>query len=92
MSKNKKSSFGTIVIIGFLLYFGYVAVDQQKILYSKEAEMQKVQENIEEEKQTNEELKKQKDMLNSDEYSEKVAREKLGLVKPGERVFVDVGK
>ena len=40
----------------------------------------------------NKELNKQKEMINSDEYIEKVAREKLGMVKKGERVFVDVGE
>jgi cell division protein FtsB len=44
------------------------------------------------ENKQNETLKKQKDTMNSDEYIEKTAREKLGMVKPGERVFVDVNR
>lgn len=92
MKKAKKSRVGMLVILGFLVYFTYVAVDQQKIFNAKEAEMNKVQTNINKEKETNSQLKKEKDMLNSNEYYEKVAREKLGMVKPGEKVFVDVGK
>lgn len=92
MKKTKKSRVGMLVILGFLVYFTYVAVDQQKIFNVKQAEMNKVQANINKEKDTNSQLKEEKDMLNSNEYYEKVAREKLGMVKPGERVFVDVGK
>ncbi|MGI6668326.1 MAG: septum formation initiator family protein [Acetivibrionales bacterium] len=40
----------------------------------------------------NEELKREQEMIQSDEYKEKVAREKLGMVKKNERVFVDIGK
>lgn len=34
------------------------------------------------------ELRKQIDYISSDEYAEKVAREQLGLVKPGEVPFI----
>jgi cell division protein FtsB len=30
--------------------------------------------------------------VNSDEYNEKIARDKLGMVKSGDKVFVDIGK
>jgi len=30
-------------------------------------------------------------MIQSDEYVEKIAREKLGMVKKNERVYVDIG-
>jgi cell division protein FtsB len=47
---------------------------------------------IEEEKKENQELKKQKGMINTDEYLEKMAREKLGMVKKNERIFIDAGQ
>ena len=31
-------------------------------------------------------------MLDSEEYMEKIARKKLGMVKPGERIFIDINK
>lgn len=92
MSKKKSSKLGLLALAVFFLYFAYVFVDQQKIIYNKEIEMQNIQEKISEESKQGEELKKQKEMLNSDEYIEKVAREKLGMVKEKERVFVDVNK
>lgn len=92
MSKRKKSGWGWIVVVGFLVYFAWSMVDQQGMLYRKDQEMKKIEDKINEEKRINEQLKKQKDTMNSDEYVEKVAREKLGMVKKGERVFVDIGK
>jgi cell division protein FtsB len=38
----------------------------------------------------NEKLKRQLENSNSYEYIEEVAREKLGLVKPGEKMFIPV--
>jgi cell division protein FtsL len=58
----------------------------------KNNEMKNIEAKITGENKQNETLKKQKDTMNSDEYIEKIAREKLGMVKPGERVFVDVNK
>lgn len=92
MNKGKKSGFWVLVVIGLFIYFAYTVIGQQKLLYDKNVEMNDVNANIAKEKKLNEELKKQKDMVNSDEYIEKIAREKLDMVKRGERVFVDVNK
>ena len=92
MSKRKKSRFGLVLLVLFFIYFAYTAVGQQKLLYMKNVELKKVQSKIDEEKKENEKLKKEQEQLNSDEFVEKTAREKLGMVKKGERVFVDIGK
>lgn len=92
MSKRKKSKLGLVLLFVIFIYFAYTAVGQQKIIYMKEMELKKVQSKIDEEKKENEILKKEKDQLDSDEFVEKTAREKLGMVKKGERVFVDTGK
>ncbi len=94
MSKKKKSTstFGIIVLLAIFVYLSYVAVGQQKLLNAKSAEMSKIDSKIAEETKVNEELKKEKEMIDSDAYKEKVAREKLGMVKEGERVFMDIGQ
>ena len=92
MSKRKKPSFGIFILLAIFLYLSYVAVGQQKMLNSKNLEMSKIENKINEETKTNEELKKEKEVINSDEYIEKVAREKLGMVKKDEKVFVDLGQ
>ena len=93
MSKRKKSSrLGLVIVLVALIFFGYVMVDQQHMFYMKEVERARVEKKMTQEKKQNEELNRQKDMLDSDEYIEKVAREKLGMVKKGEKVFVDINK
>lgn len=92
MSRRKKSKIGFVVMILFFIYFAYTATGQQQILYNKAQDMKKIQSKINEETKENEKLKKEKDLLSSDEYIEKTAREKLGMVKQGERVYVDIGK
>ena len=48
------------------------------------------EEKIADAKLEQEQLKKELEKAKTDEYLEKMAREKLGLVKANERVFVDV--
>lgn len=92
MNKRKKSRFGQFVILCIFLYCVYIIVDQQKVMNVKGTEIQGIQAKINEETRINTDLKKQKEMINSDEYTEKVAREKLGMVKHGEKIFMDVEK
>ena len=92
MSKRKKSRFGLFILLMFFLYFAWEMAGQQKLLYSKSLEVQKIQSKVNEEEKVNADLKKEQQTLNSDEYVEKVAREKLGMVKEGERVFIDTGR
>ncbi|HHW47252.1 MAG TPA: septum formation initiator family protein [Clostridiaceae bacterium] len=92
MNKKKSSKIGLLIIIGALIYFTFVFIDQQKLINAKTLEMQNLQDKIAEEKRLNEELRQQKEMINTDEYVEKIAREKLGMVKRGEKVFVDVNR
>ncbi len=91
-NKRKKSKLGFIVLMVIFIYFAYIAVGQQKILYMKDADQKKIQSKIDEETKENEVLQKEQKEQNSDAYVEKIAREKLGMVKPGERVYVDIGK
>ncbi|MGE5614075.1 MAG: FtsB family cell division protein [Bacillota bacterium] len=92
MNKRKKPGFGIYILLIIFLYLSYIAVDQQKLLNAKNLELEKIENKIKEEERLNEELKKEKELIQSDEYKEKVAREKLGMVKKNERVFIDVGK
>jgi cell division protein FtsL len=92
MSRKKKSRFGIFVLMAIFIYLSYLAVGQQRMIYAKNLENSKVESKIAVEKKTNEELKNEEKIINSDEYIEKVARDKLGMVKKDERVFVDIGK
>lgn len=84
---------GKVVYIAIIAGAIYVIGNffaQQPYIEAKQTEMAKVQAEIEEAKKENERLKIEVDEMGTREYKEKVAREKLGLVKKGEKVFIDV--
>lgn len=76
------------VIAGYTLFTLY---NQQITLnqYSKQSE--ELNEKIAEETKVNEDLNKQKDNVNSSEFIEQTAREKLDMYYPNERVYIDEG-
>jgi len=92
MNKRKKSRLGTVFFLGAILYLTYLLISQQGILYAKQSQLDELNSKIQTEEENNEKLVKQREEANSDENIEKIAREKLGMVKHGERVFVDVNK
>ena len=69
-----------------------IFVSQQKMLNSYNAEIKNFDTQIAEAKETNESLTEMKENVNSPEYIEQVAREKLGMYLPNERVYIDIGK
>ena len=68
----------------FIAYFVYTVIAQQKTLNSYAQEKEKYNTNIETAQEEQEELRKMKDNINSDEYIEQIAREKLGMYYPYE--------
>ena len=62
---------------------------QPEILKNK-AEIEKLEAQIEYEQLRAKEVEAMKKKVESDEYIEKVARDKLGLIKENEKVFIDV--
>jgi|LSQX01.2.fsa_nt_gb cell division protein FtsL len=91
MNKRKKPAWGLVLITGvFVLYLGVVLVKQQSMMYDQQLYMDDIQAKIKQEEALKQELLKQEEKVNSDEFVEKIAREELGMVKPGERIFVDI--
>ena len=90
MKKNKKI-LRNLLIIGIIIYVAFVFIDQQKTLneYSKNTE--ELNQQIASEEATNEDLNQQKDNVNSLEFIEEMAREKLDMYYPNERVYMDQG-
>ena len=77
--KNKKINklFGKVLVLMFIIYFVYTVIAQQKTLNSYAQEKDKYNDNIETAQEEQDELKEMKDNINSDEYIEQIAREKL---------------
>lgn len=62
----------------------------QPAISAHEKRKAEIQESIEYEKQKIKEIDEITEKVGTDEYTEKVAREKLGMIKSDEIVFVDI--
>ncbi len=90
--KQGKSKLSGVLWAVAILYVGYVFVQQQIRLHDLRVEEKEVTAEIEQAQLENEELTHVMDIMDTDEYIEKVARQKLGFVKPDEQVFVDTSR
>ena len=89
---KKGSVFKNILLIGVIIYVSIIFIEQQKTLDSyKEAERYNAQK-LEEEKEHQESLLSMQENINSTEYIEQIAREKLYMYLPNERVYIDRSK
>ena len=89
--KKTRKIYKKLLILGIAVYVIFTLVNQQKTLnhYTKNAEELTAQ--IEELKDYKEELAKKKDDVNSLDFIEQTAREKLDMYYPNERVYIDKG-
>jgi cell division protein FtsB len=89
--KYRVKWFKLITII-LSCYFIYLSVGQQRQLNTIGNEAASIQMQLAESQQINTTLKEERDALNDRKYVEKLAREELGLVKPGETPYIGPGK
>ena len=87
-----KKIYKKVLLFVAICYIVNIFIAQQKTLTSYNAEINRYEEKIEEAEETKESLVAMKDNVNSQEYIEKIAREKLGMYLPNERVYIDIGK
>lgn len=86
-SKINKLYF--IIMVFIILTFSSYLVYKYDSLVKYNEKIKELEKEISIANQKNEELKSQTDYKNSNEYIEKVARDKLGMVKNNEIVFYD---
>lgn len=79
-----------IVIIG--IYVLSIFINQQKTLDSYKNNQQYYAKQIKEQTEYKESLLAKKDNLNSPEYIEEIAREKLDMYLPNEKIYIDQDK
>lgn len=79
----------TLALTSLLCYATVVLINQEKQLKNLDDEIERYSLLIDEATMKTEELKETKNKINTDEYIESYAREKLGLVMPYEIIFVD---
>lgn len=83
--------YKALVLVG-IIYLIYVFSIQQEKLDSYAKDKKYYQAQIEDLKAQKEELLEIKENVNSPEYIEEMAREKLDMYLPNERVYIDMGK
>lgn len=85
---NKIAMIGIcfVVCVMLLLLFIEGRSVKEKIAANNERQ-QELTEQIEEEKERTEEIEDMQDYMQSDEYTEKIAKEKIGLIKENEIIF-----
>ena len=94
--RQKKSSAKKLVILAVVLAvcIGVICkfVEQQIDLSRYDALAEEYEQKIAEAQLENQKLEDERTQADTDEYIQRAAREKLGLVKPNERVFVDISQ
>jgi len=82
--KKRKSAFSLVAAALLFMAVGTAFVLRQAEVMATERRLQAIQQEIQYYVSLNESLEKQIEVLKSDAYIEKTARDKLGLVMPGE--------
>ncbi len=91
-SATPKTLAKVLGIAAVCVYAAYTLVDQQITLSKNRQVAEEYKAKISEAQTENKRLEDELSKAGTDEYLERVAREKLGLVKANERVFIDITK
>ncbi len=89
-SSKKIKILKKIVFIAIAIYIIYIFIHQQKILNSYKNSQAYYTSQIEEKIAYRENLHETKKNINSEKYIEEIAREKLDMYLPNEKVFIDI--
>lgn len=89
---TKKGIIIKVAVVAFVIYMCVVMINQQVQIKEKKIQLAALNSQIDVQEIQNKQLNQ---VLSSDEeqtkeYIEKIAREELGLAKPGEKVYIGV--
>lgn len=90
--QRQKVMLITIVLIAGFLYASVTLISQQVKMASLKEAYAEAEAQYEDEKLRQIELEELQKVYETDAFKEKSARDMLGLVAPGERVFIDSSK
>lgn len=90
VKKRKRSFLLTVCLICAIIWFLVSIISTSKGIEEKKLEVKQLQAQYDAKIDANEELQRMIDSGAKDEYIEKIAREKYGYIKPGDRVYQDV--
>lgn len=84
---NKKKILKKLILGIIFIYVSWVFINQQQALNSYETAKEYNENKLEKVKEHQESLMAMKDNINSDEYIERIAREKLDMYLPNEKIY-----
>lgn len=87
-----KELYKKVLLVLVACYVICIFTSQQQTLNNYKKDINNYEEQILQAKETQSSLVAMKDNINSPEYIEDIAREKLGMYLPNERVYIDIGK
>ena len=87
--KNKTTILKRLILIAILIYAIITFINQQKVLNTYSEQENNLNTQIAEASEYQDILNEEKSIVNSPEYIEAIAREKLDMYLPNERVYVD---
>ena len=79
-----------VCLLVFVVYISVIMINQQKTINSYDSQQEYYESKIKDAQAYNETLISEKSNLNSEEYIEKIAREKLNMYTENERVYIDI--
>lgn len=88
ITKLIKKSFLVLII----LYVSITFINQQKSINAYNNEQENLRNKIKDQKEYNQSLLATKENISSPEYIEELAREKLDMYLPNEKVYIDISK
>ena len=89
MGKFLKKLLKMVVLVALVMYSIVTFAKQETQFKKYDKDLQMYSSLINDENLKNEQLTEIKNRISTDEYIEEVARDRLGLVKPNEIVFID---
>ena len=89
--KKSRKLYRNLIILAIGIYVIFTLISQQNTLNQYSQNAKDLSQKIEKEKEIKEELAKKKEDVNSLEFIVQMAREKLDMYYPNERVYVDRG-
>lgn len=89
--KKTKRFYIILILIVLSVYAIFTLINQQQTLNQYAKNKEDLQAQIQDANDTKEELAKEKDNVNSLDFIEQTAREKLDMYYPNEKVYIDQG-
>lgn len=88
--RKKRVNFKVLFVTLLIIYISVAIIGQQSKINNLDKEIGETKNLIMQKEKEFEELEDREQVYGSDEYVERVARERLGYVRPDETVFIDV--